>query len=123
MSKRGRAMRHRITIERPIQIKGPSGQRKTVEWEPIGDLTGLPCNYDPTSAGESFRGRQVQANATAVFEIRLQPVPILTSYRLRYIDQGDKVFHIVGVRDHEGENEGGFKYQHIFVRSLEDGVD
>jgi len=113
-----RAFRHRIRIESPITSKSASGQSKITGWQSLFD--NVPAHFQYLAAGETFRGRQIQADVSGVFEIRRLPVDIPATNRVVFLDNDNKAFNIVSVREYEAETEGNFRYYHIFVKALAD---
>lgn len=79
---------HRIIIESPVYETGPSGQKSVASWQKFHTAPMLPSSYRSVAGGETIRGRQVIATATAVFEIRFLSALLATNAetcRVRWI--------------------------------------
>lgn len=61
------SMRERITIQTKTETQDDAGQ-PVVTW--ANYLVNEPCEYRPTSGGETLRGRQVEEGTKAVFTVR-----------------------------------------------------
>lgn len=59
-------MRHRITVQSPVETKDESHQ-VIVTWSDT--RTGEPASYESVNGGEYLRGRQIAATANAVFVV------------------------------------------------------
>jgi SPP1 family predicted phage head-tail adaptor len=60
------AKRHRITVQSKTETKDAALQ-VVVTWSDT--FTGEPASYESVNGGETVRGRQVAANATAIFVV------------------------------------------------------
>lgn len=77
------SLSHRIIIEAATFDTKASGQKKPATWSPVVSHP-LPASYRPVAGGETIRGRQVVATATALFELRwLRQVANVSSETLR----------------------------------------
>jgi SPP1 family predicted phage head-tail adaptor len=61
------AMRHRCTVQTPIETQDASGQ-PVVSWSNY--VVSEPCEFTPTSGIENMRGRQLEAGTRAIFTVR-----------------------------------------------------
>jgi SPP1 family predicted phage head-tail adaptor len=73
-------MRHRCTIQTPVETQDASGQ-PVVSW--VNYVANEPCEYQPTSGIENMRGRQYEAGTRAIFIVR---------YRAGYTPQMSVLF-------------------------------
>jgi SPP1 family predicted phage head-tail adaptor len=89
-------MRERIAIQRPVHDDS-TGQRLT-SW--VYRHHGVPASYEPATGTETVRGRQVEANTSAVFLIR-SLAGVRTDDRVIF---GNEVFGITSVKRAEGGN-------------------
>jgi head-tail adaptor len=77
------SLNHRIVIESPTFETLASGQKKATGWAAVVSQP-LPASYRPVAGGETIRGRQVIATATALFELRwLRQVANVSTETLR----------------------------------------
>lgn len=116
-----RIKRHRITIQKQVVETGASGAKKVTGWTDVRNLRDIPADFVIVSGGEKFRGNQVQAEVVGVFAIRIQPISILTSYRVVHTNGQKKPYGISLVRNCEGEYESADRETLIFVKAIADG--
>lgn len=77
------SLNHRIVIESPTFETAANGQKKVTGWVAVVSHP-LPASYRPVAGGETIRGRQVIATATALFELRwLRQVANVSAETLR----------------------------------------
>lgn len=103
---------HRIVIESPTYATSSSGQKTVSSWTPI-HVRQLPSTYRSVAGGETIRGRQIIATATAVFEIRyLQAMAVVNAetFRVRWMTGNPvaaqaPVLEILRVEDPDGLRE------------------
>ncbi len=60
-------MRHRCTIQSPVVTKDAKGQSVVSSWTDV--FKNEPCSFVPGGGGEAVRGRQLEENVRAVFEL------------------------------------------------------
>lgn len=100
-------MRHRITVSTETTTQDDAGQPVVTlaTW-----LSAEPASFEPTSGGEGFRGRQVEAGINAIFTVR---------YRDGYatdqvITFGGEKYGIVYVKQVDGMN----RYRELYCKSV-----
>jgi len=64
-------LRHRITVEKPIEEQDAAGQLKITGWTAIASR--ISGEVLPDRAGEFFEARQVQATTNAMIRMRYRP--------------------------------------------------
>ncbi len=63
------SLNHRIIIEQSTKSTAASGHKRSDVWTALTTRP-LPASYRTVAGGETIRGRQVIATATALFELR-----------------------------------------------------
>lgn len=97
-------MRERIAIQQPI-YDDSTGQRLTT-W--ANRYTGVPAAYEPATGTETVRGRQVEANTSAVFIIRSM-ADVRTDDRVIF---DNEIFGITSIK----RVEGGSRYLEVHCK-------
>jgi hypothetical protein len=114
------AMRERIHIEEPIHSPTDSyGKWTVLDWLPLAEETAFAATWEHVGGTETFRGRQLQPNVLGVFTIRDPRIEIKPEYRVKHLNDNDKIYEIHSVRPFEGNLEGGFKLIDIYVKGLD----
>lgn len=98
--------RERITIERAT-VEESTGQPIRTWAE---HLTSVPASFEPATGGETVRGRQVEANVKAVFEVHYNG-NVTPEDRIVY---GGWIWGIVAILPHEG----GKRYMSIHCQNV-----
>lgn len=88
------SMRHRVTIEEPVETQDDTGQ-PIVTWSAFAN--DVPADFMPTGGMESMRGRQLEAGTKAIFRVRYRPgfttqmrvVHENIGYGITYVNQVD----------------------------------
>ena len=100
-------MRYRIRVKTETTEQDDSGQPivTLVDW-----LVDEPAKFEPTTGGEGFRGRQVEAGISAIFTVRHRDgyTPDMA------IDIDGDRYWIVYVKPVQGMN----RYRELFCRSV-----
>lgn len=111
-----RVYRQNILIQSPVY-----GAEDSYGDKPItGYSTVVSCRarWIHTGGSETFRGRQIQADISGVFEIRYHPTVLSLITPLMSVSEGSTRYGIHSVRPSECKTEGGFKTIEIFVKAL-----
>jgi SPP1 family predicted phage head-tail adaptor len=64
-------LRHRITIQKPVEQQDAAGQVRIVDWTNLASR--ISAEVMPDRAGEFFEARQVQATTNALIRLRYRP--------------------------------------------------
>jgi hypothetical protein len=120
MAKGRRARRHRITVQRAVVTVGDYGTKKITGWEDVSGLVCVPADFRIVGGTENYRGQQVEAGVVGVFEIRMQPSPVLTTYQLVHLNDNDKPYGITAIRPIPGPFESADRDLAIFVKAIAD---
>jgi SPP1 family predicted phage head-tail adaptor len=64
-------LRHRITIQAPVEQQDAAGQVRIVDWTNLASR--ISAEVLPDRAGEFFEARQVQATTNALIRLRYRP--------------------------------------------------
>lgn len=107
-----KAMRHWITINENTTSTTAMGAKIDT---PSTLFENVPCHYTNVMGLEKFRGRQIQAEVSAVFECRVLPEEITPKHTLTY---KGKLFGIVAVLPDEDKHVGGSHYQLILAKTI-----
>lgn len=117
-----RAYRERITVQAPTKVDvGYNQKRVSFPAESfVPGMRCMPARYEYIRGLETYRGRQIQADVHAVFEVRTPALAILPTYQVLHVNSDNKAYGIVSVQPAEGKSEGGFRRTYIFVKALSD---
>lgn len=115
-----RSKRDRITIQQPVYSTDDYNHKKLTSHTDVAGLDNLHATWEHTGGVETFRGRQIEAGISGVFEIRKTSVDIKPNYRVKHLSDSDKLYEVISVRPAEGKFEGGFSHQWVFVKGVDD---
>jgi hypothetical protein len=120
-----RVMRERISILSRTTLKDDFGQSVPVCESII--LSNVPAHFEHVGGGETFRGRQVEADVAGVFEMRAPSVRVTPKMFVRALDQNNYTrgedatyleYEIVSIRPSDNGYGGADQWVWVFVRGL-----
>lgn len=94
-------------------------------WQDVTALVDMPAGFEvfggtQAFAQEHFRGRQVQADIRGVFTIRYQPTEISTEWRIKHLNDNNKIYNIAAAIPVESPSAGGaLREIDIFVKAID----
>lgn len=103
-------MRERITIQESCDKIAESRQPIQVF---VTKYENQPAQYNPVRGGEVFRGRTIEANVSAVFDIHARP-EIEPKMQVIFASQ------IYGI-EYVHKSDGGARYLELHCRSVDNG--